>query len=315
MSLDRIVERLFGTPGEKLPADQLGQQLHQALNEELLTNIEAEGMRVIRIRDDQEAKETNKLKFKVIDGVKIMKSLPFGTTQSSGTGPLLNKSGHVLRPQWRFIRDYAEWEEALDCIFVVPAAPLVPDPTWKLPEPRKKYIKYFHPALIKYDVNYQSDPDLADRGRIRFPDLCVAEKIGKTRTASPPPRRDDPNNLFEENRRRMMGLRPYGPNNKAGYPECRPYKRDLRWESMLNDPEVLTPWEDPPAGNKFAGHKRGNSPPSGNQFERPRWGNGQEHGGVASSSSGTRNREHAGVSASTYGRHGEPRGRHGEEYN
>ena len=96
-------------------------------------------------------------------------------------------------------------------------------------------MKKFDKTKIRYDHNYNPDPDLKDRGHIRFPDLNTKKRIGQYRTPSPPPRPDDPNELREENRRRRQGLRPAGPPCKPGYPEDRDFQRNFDWERALQD--------------------------------------------------------------------------------
>ena len=60
-------------------------------------------------------------------------------------------------------------------------------------------LKSFKKRDLKYDIGYASDPDLWDRGRLRFLELNVSGKLTNQRTSSLPPRIDDPNNLKEKN--------------------------------------------------------------------------------------------------------------------
>ena len=130
-------------------------------------------------------------------------------------------------------------------------------------------MKPFDPTTIRYDLNCLSDPDLADRGLRRFPELCVKTRTSKSRTASPPPRRDDPNNLYEENRK-LNGMRALGPPCKAGRPECREYVRNLRWEFALPDCKVPIPWERQLTGGAGAPNKRKQPPLVGSRPSPPR---------------------------------------------
>ena len=53
LALGGIVERLYATPAEKLSAEQMGAQLHKAINEELLLDLETEGLIGIKLKDDK----------------------------------------------------------------------------------------------------------------------------------------------------------------------------------------------------------------------------------------------------------------------
>ena len=138
-----------------------------------------------------------------------------------------------------------------------------------MPKAGRSILRPFDKTKIRYNLNCPANPDTADRGRVRFPNLCVKPRLSARRTASPPPRRDDPENLYEENRRRLHGLRALGPICKVGRPECREFKRNLRWEMALPDREVPIPWErDLP---KTPGYKkRAGSPGPDGARKKPR---------------------------------------------
>ena len=118
---------------------------------------------------------------------------------------------------------------------VVPALPMIPDPTIKLPPAKKGCLKLPEDRKMTYNINYVADPDVNDRGRLRFPGLNVSGEWKAHRTCSPPPRSDDPDNLIDENRRRREGHRMQGPSNKAGYPINHEYIRNVEWELALPD--------------------------------------------------------------------------------
>ena len=166
---------------------------------------------------------------------------------------LHDQGSRVMLEQRRHIQDIYVWEESLELLHIVPAAPRVIDDPWIFAEPKRKCIKPFDVSEIlvhKYGVI--QDPDMLDRGRIRFPDLVTHVRRGTSRTASPPPRPDDPDGLRDENRRRRMGKRPKGPPCLPGIPENKSFRRDLEWERTLPDDDSR-----PYLNTEGANHKRG----------------------------------------------------------
>ena len=124
LALNGIVERLYATPSESLPYDQLSSVIHEALNEELLADIESERMDAIKIRDDgAEEKEKPRIRFRIVEGVTLFESLPFGLTRYYATATTKKEGTTPLIPHRRFIQDFVTWEESLDFVIVVPEAP------------------------------------------------------------------------------------------------------------------------------------------------------------------------------------------------
>ena len=56
-ALDRIVRHLYGTPAEKWPANQMGAQIHKALNEELLIRPESTKIKIYKDKGRRAGKE------------------------------------------------------------------------------------------------------------------------------------------------------------------------------------------------------------------------------------------------------------------
>ena len=186
-------------------------------------------------------------------------------------------------PRRRFIQDIYVWEEALDQLHIVPAAPIVQDEVWVFREPGKPAIKPFKMGDIKiHRYAVLQDPDVEDRGRIRFPNLCTKFRVGTNRTASPPPRPDDPDGLREENRRRRQNLRPMGPPCHPGIPESHDFQRDLDWEMKLPDDDGR-----PYLGGVAKGEKRWAKPTEEQLNKKPKTRNmeeGSSHSGTSMSS-------------------------------
>ena len=243
LSLDGIVYRTYGKDLERSLPSQLGETMANIMQEEVLLDVETQQFEAVKIDDGtgtggEKSEEGKKLRFKIINGVKIAEPLPGGHCRKVGVGHVHDKTGTVLIPQRRFIYDIFEWEESLDLLVIVPAAPIVVYDPWTFREPKKKCIKPFKIEDIRiYKYTSLQDPDVEDRGRIRFPNLCTKHRVGTSRTASPPPRPDDPNGLREENRRRRQNLRPMGPPCHPGVPEDKDFERDLDWERILPDDE------------------------------------------------------------------------------
>ena len=190
--------------------------------------------------------DNRKLSYMEPDGVMIAESLPLGHCRRVGVGQMKDSHKGVLAIKRRHTQDILNWEEELESVQIVPAMALVDDDSWEFPEPTKGCLKPFRVAdILINNYTYQQDPDIADRGRIRFPELCTAIRESTSRAASPPPRPDDPDNTREENRRRQQGLRPMGPPCKPGIPPSHSFQRDLEWERALPDDDVRPYMEEP----------------------------------------------------------------------
>ena len=149
--------------------------------------------------------------------------------------------------QRQHIYDIYEWEESLHYLHLVPAAPFM----WRFREPGKGILKPFKMEdILIHKYGTIQDPDMMDRGRIRFPELCTAVRTSLTRTPSPPPRPDDPDGIRDENKRRRLGKRPMGPPCRPGVPENQSFERDLDWERILPDKDDPVYPEEVPKPSK-----------------------------------------------------------------
>ena len=242
LTLDGIMERTYGQPVEQLPPHRLGECVNEILQEENLLYFEGHKLQGLEIskstdkeNEDKRAEPSGKkVRFPIIRGATTLESLAFGMQRKTGKAHLLDKTSPVMIPRRHHVNDLVEWEESLELLHVVPAMPLV----WEkvtMPEAGRSILKKTEAKEMRFDRNYTPDPDLHDRGHIRFPNLNTSKRIGVSRTASPPPRPDDPDKLREENRRRRRGLRPMGPPCKPGVPEDEGFVRGYDWERSLPD--------------------------------------------------------------------------------
>ena len=241
IALDGIIERTFGQPMEWLPVERLGGELNENLTEEVILDLEGRNLKDLDISKENDAADggalqgtRKKVRFQMFNGITIAESLAYGLQRGVGITHLLDKPSRGLSPQRRHIHDHVEWEESLEMLHVVPAMPLV----WEevvFKKAGRSCLKRFNRQKIKYDYNYSPDPDINDRGHVRFPNLVTSKRVGTSRTASPPPRPDDPDGLRLENRRRRQGLRALGPPCLPGRPEDRDFVRNLEWEKTLPD--------------------------------------------------------------------------------
>ena len=244
LTLDGLVEKLYGQPEAKLPIDKLGHTMGKILQDELLNFLEARPLQELAIDKDNasEVSEGNvttskRMQFKIFNAITEAESLGLGLQREIGKRHLLERTEQIMSPCRRHIHDWIKWEESLEVIHVVPAMPLVWT-AYEFPKPKRSCLKKYDQKNIRLDFNYMPDPDINDRGYVRFPNLNTAKRTSKSRTASPPPRPDDPDGLRDENRRRRLGQRHQGPPCKPGKPEDRGYERDLEWEKTLPDDQV-----------------------------------------------------------------------------
>ena len=262
LALDGITLRLFATEGAKAPARRMAEILGDVMAEE---DVEALERFALQGKDEAEKKSRKRqvrhVKFKSIQGVTLADSMAFGLMRIASLDNMKEGPSRKLVARRQFILDLVEWEESLDWIEIVPALPMVFDPALVMPEPKKACLKPFEKEKLRYDVGYVTDPDIWDRGRLRFPSLNVTGSWTSKRTASPPPRQDDPNGLNEENWRRLSGLRMQGPPCKPGVPKTRVFVRNITWEMTLPDVDV-SPYQDK---RDQHGAKRSNSP----ELEKP----------------------------------------------
>ena len=180
IALNGIAFRLFATPGARLPEDQLGVQLQEAVNNELLADIESEKLQAIRIDDAPASqRKEKKVKIKIVDGVVIFESLPFGLTRKWGIAITKIEEGRILQPRRRFIQDFVHWEESLDFVWIVPEALLVIDKTCVLPRPGRSILKPFDSGRDVATLPKSSFNLALDGLLIPFNQCCLANEIRK----------------------------------------------------------------------------------------------------------------------------------------
>ena len=262
MSLDGIVGRLFGRSQEKRPPSELGKIVADVTEEEVLLFMEARQLEAVVLNEEESSdqpipkkqsdlSQKKKQRFLILNGVRIAESLPGGYCREVATSHPRDPVYNPPVPIRRHIYDIYVWEESLDYLYIVPAMPYVQDEVWEFGKPTKGCLKKFKEDDILIDkYGGVFDPDVADRGRIRFPDLDTSVRVGNSRAASPPPRPDDPDGLRDENRRRKLGLRPWGPPCRPGIPENKSFIRDLEWEKRLPDDDCLPYVDEEPAKRK-----------------------------------------------------------------
>ena len=170
MALDGIAGLMTNTVWEKDDQSKLGENVEEAFTEESVEAMGRLGNLEIGSQENSEkfVRETKHVKFRVHRGICVAESLPFGLTRVIEDRALEEGSKREMKAEQHFIRDLVAWEEALDNVQVVPALPMIQDPELKLPEPKGSCLRQGRKTELRYDLGYIADPDISDRGRIRF---------------------------------------------------------------------------------------------------------------------------------------------------
>ena len=122
--------------------------------------------------------------FPAVYGVRVADSLAFGLIRKIGKARLQDHFSPVMLPCQRYISHVVEWEESLPIVQIVQ----VLDEDWEqvveMEPARKSILKKFNANEIRYNVHqYNPDPDMKDRGKLRFPQLNTVMRQGISRTA------------------------------------------------------------------------------------------------------------------------------------
>ena len=187
LTLDGMTLLLSYTDWAREPVGRLAECMEEAVADEVFGEIERLehlGLHADPLGTIGKDRSDQKTEFKKY--VNVAESVPFRLIRLVRRKILKEDGGGVLTPKRHFINELVDWEESLDWINVVPERPIVLDPTWKMGIAWKSCLRPFKKQDIRLDVAYVPDPDLTDRGRLRFPNLNVKAITSRSRTMSPP---------------------------------------------------------------------------------------------------------------------------------
>ena len=130
------MQRTFVEPAERFPHEQLGFQIKELFQDELLQFLDSERKKSMdTTTNNQMETEGQKVHFPGREGAEVAEPLAFGRMKSVWRFPLHDNLSPVMIAGRKFISDVVVWKEALPFVAIV----------WNLTVNKKKSLLYRRP--------------------------------------------------------------------------------------------------------------------------------------------------------------------------